>query len=87
MVNTKKKELPWLDLIRYIAALLVVVGHFRAEFFVNYDDLAASQKGATMSILYVMTSLGHVSVIIFFVLSGYLVGGRGGAVLGVILSQ
>lgn len=65
---TSKKELPWLDLIRYIAALLVVIGHFRAEFFVNYDELATSQKSIPMMGLYVITSLGHVSVLIFFVL-------------------
>lgn len=72
---TSKKELPWLNLIRCIAALLVVIGHFRAEFFVNYDELATSQKSIPMMGLYVITSLGHVSVLIFFVLSGYLVGG------------
>lgn len=75
MINSTKRELPWLDSMRYIAALMVVLGHFRAEFFVNYDYLATTQKGFLMSVIYVMTSLGHVSVLIFFVLSGYLVGG------------
>lgn len=75
MNSVKKVNYPWLDLMRYVAALLVVLGHFRADFFVNYDQLPASQHGGITQIIYVLTSLGHSSVLIFFVLSGYLVGG------------
>lgn len=70
-----KASLPWLDLMRYIAALLVLIGHFRADLFVNYDQLPSSQQGIIMQVSYVLTSLGHSSVLVFFVLSGYLVGG------------
>lgn len=66
---------PWLDLIRYVASLLVVVGHFRADLFLKYNDLPATQQNLPMQLVYCMTSLGHVCVLIFFALSGYLVGG------------
>ena len=75
MNQQKAVTLPWLDLTRYVAALLVVVNHFRADLFLNYNDLPSNQYSALMQLAYCLTSLGHVSVLIFFVLSGYLVGG------------
>ena len=75
MNQQKAAVLPWLDLIRYVAALLVVMGHFRADLFLNYNELLSSQQSIMMQLAYCMTSLGHVCVLIFFVLSGYLVGG------------
>lgn len=75
MNQQKAATLPWLDLTRYVAALLVVVNHFRADLFLNYNDLPSNQYSALMQLAYCLTSLGHVSVLIFFVLSGYLVGG------------
>lgn len=75
MNQQKVATLPWLDLIRYVAALLVVVGHFRTNLFLNYNDLLLSQQSIMMQWAYCMTSLAHACVLIFFVLSGYLVGG------------
>ena len=62
-----------LDLIRGLAALLVTMGHLRAVLFVDQPLLVES--GLLTKIFYLATSLGHQSVIVFFVLSGYLVGG------------
>jgi peptidoglycan/LPS O-acetylase OafA/YrhL len=60
-----------LDLLRGLAALEVFVGHCRTLFFVSVGEvthLNLFTKG-----LYLLTSFGHQSVIIFFVLSGFLV--------------
>lgn len=60
-----------LDALRGIAALLVCSDHCRHIFFVEYHDLASK----AFLLPYLATSLGHQSVVIFFVLSGFLVGG------------
>lgn len=62
-----------LDLIRGLAALLVTMGHLRAVLFVDQPQLI--DGGVLTKIFYLLTSLGHQSVVVFFVLSGYLVGG------------
>ncbi len=62
-----------LDHLRAIAALLVVIGHARALFLVPFKELDA--PNIAVSALYAVTGLGHEAVMIFFVLSGYLVGG------------
>ena len=63
----------WLDLMHGLAALLVCAGHLRAATMV---DLAHIDNPSVASkALYVLTGLGHQSVMVFFVLSGYLVGG------------
>lgn len=62
-----------LDLIRGLAALLVCMGHLRAASFVDLADVGGA--GGLTKGLYLLTSLGHQSVMVFFVLSGYLVGG------------
>jgi peptidoglycan/LPS O-acetylase OafA/YrhL len=66
----------WLDLIRFLAALLVVVGHYRVAFFVEYGALPAPDKNIFVLLFYLVTRLGHESVLVFFVLSGFLVGGK-----------
>ena len=62
-----------LDGLRGSAALLVAIGHLRSAFFVNLGELT-SHKALWFGV-YALTSLGHQAVIVFFVLSGYLVGG------------
>jgi peptidoglycan/LPS O-acetylase OafA/YrhL len=66
----------WLNLIRFLAALLVVVGHYRVAFFVEYGLLPATDKNPITMLFYFITRLGHESVLVFFVLSGFLVGGK-----------
>jgi len=60
-----------LDLTRWIAALLVVSGHIRSFLFEDYRSQNANLLG---KVFYFITGFGHQAVIIFFVLSGYLIG-------------
>jgi len=64
-----------LDLMRGLAAIAVLVSHLRNIFFVDYAELLSSRKGALVAIVYFTTDLGHQAVIIFFVLSGFLIAG------------
>ncbi|TCK20827.1 acyltransferase family protein [Pseudonocardia endophytica] len=61
-----------LDVLRTLAAVLVVVSHVRALFFRDWDDVTHGMANAGF---YALTHLGHAAVIVFFVLSGYWVGG------------
>lgn len=62
-----------LDALRAAAALLVWCGHVRPLLFVNHSAL--SEPGPLAYAFYAVTDLGHQAVIVFFALSGYLVGG------------
>ena len=64
-----------LDLTRWLAAELVVISHVRALMFVSWHDIPPSEQNPVVKSLFVASALGHQSVIIFFVLSGFLVGG------------
>lgn len=76
-ISTEKSgHFYWLDLIRFVAALLVVAGHYRQEFFPAYNDLPLGQQGLFSSIFYASTRMGYEAVLVFFVLSGFLVGGK-----------
>jgi peptidoglycan/LPS O-acetylase OafA/YrhL len=70
---TKSKASVLLDLVRGLAALLVLVEHWRNIFFVDYPQLLAHR--ALLALPYLLTSAGHQAVVIFFVLSGYLISG------------
>ena len=67
-----------LDLLRGLAALAVLGGHLRAYIFQSYSDLeqAGVQIGVVVKAFYFATGLGHQAVMIFFALSGFLVGGK-----------
>lgn len=62
-----------LDLLRGVAALLVVAGHLRSFLFVDFGQVASPTIFDRL--FYLITGLGHQAVVVFFVLSGYLVGG------------
>ncbi len=62
----------YLDLVRGTAALAVLVGHVRALVFVDWRDACA---GPVWGSFYVLSGLGHEAVIVFFVLSGFLIVG------------
>ncbi len=61
-----------LDLVRGVAAVLVCAGHLRS--LLLQDSVSMSGQHALLP-FYFLTSLGHEAVMVFFVLSGYLVGG------------
>src|ERR1700730_7595164 len=60
-----------LNLLRSIAAILVVLGHWRILMFQDYPRLVAPPSSVTL--FYFLSGLGKPSVMLFFVLSGYLV--------------
>ena len=62
-----------LDALRGIAAVGVCLSHLRDFFFKDYPQLP--HHNAALALVYLATGLGHQWVIVFFVLSGYLVGG------------
>jgi peptidoglycan/LPS O-acetylase OafA/YrhL len=64
-------EMPFLNGLRGIASLLVVLSHARAFALVDYNELIYRPPGATA--FYFISGLGHQSVMIFFVLSGFLI--------------
>jgi peptidoglycan/LPS O-acetylase OafA/YrhL len=68
------KRVQMLDALRGIAALQVYFGHLRDFVFVNFGRLSTTNIG--LKAFYAVTGLGHEAVIIFFALSGYLVGGK-----------
>lgn len=64
---------PLLDGLRGAAALLVLISHARHFVFEDYASQAAAGPLATL--FYGATALGHQAVIVFFVLSGFLISG------------
>lgn len=60
-------------MLRGLAALLVLANHLRAYVFVGYGSL--SEANLVTTLFYAATSFGHQAVIVFFALSGFLVGG------------
>ncbi len=63
----------FLDFVRWLAALLVVLGHIRGLWCAEYANL--QNKTFLIKALYFLTGFGPEAVMVFFVLSGYLVGG------------
>jgi peptidoglycan/LPS O-acetylase OafA/YrhL len=62
-----------LDLARGIAAVLVLLQHWRNIFFIDYPQISAHRP--LFALPYLLTSAGHQAVVIFFVMSGYLITG------------
>lgn len=63
----------FLDLMRGVAALLVLCEHWRNFIFVDYPQIRVHR--AFLAIPYLLASAGHQAVIIFFIMSGYLISG------------
>ena len=68
-----KHRLVWLDLVRGLSAMVVCASHLRAATLLDYSDLNA--PNLFHKLFYFSTGLGHQAVIVFFVLSGFFVGG------------
>jgi len=60
-----------LDAIRTVAAWAVMWGHLRTLFLVDFEHV--SRGGWLLSIIYFLTGFGHQAVMVFFVLSGFLI--------------
>lgn len=60
------------NLVRFLAALAVVMSHARTVLFVDYD---LAPHNLLTKILYGFTAVGKEAVTVFFVLSGFWVGG------------
>ena len=67
-------RLPHLDFVRQAAAVLVVIEHVRAAIFIPFS--AVQNANIFVKIFYALTTFGHQAVMIFFALSGFLVGGK-----------
>lgn len=77
MITEKNKQhYYWLDVIRFLAAFAVMACHYRGFFFVEYGALSPDQQNIPMQIFFLLTRLGDEAVMVFFVLSGFLVGGK-----------
>lgn len=61
------------DFIRGVSALIVCSTHLRAAMFTSFSELESSSLFD--KIFYFLTGFGHQAVIVFFVLSGFFVGG------------
>lgn len=67
-----RRQSDQLNMFRAGAALVVVLGHVRGLFFVSWSQVQS--PNVVYRAFYLVTSLGHQAVMVFFVLSGYLVG-------------
>lgn len=65
----------WLDWGRFLAALIVCLGHARGHIWLEWGALDADSRGAGVFALFALGRLGHEAVVFFFVLSGFFVGG------------
>lgn len=63
-----------LDCFRWVAAALVCIAHVRSVMFADFSGTAGSRPFA--AVFYGLHGFGHQAVIVFFVLSGYLIGGE-----------
>ena len=77
ITNNSKHHFFWLDSLRFIAAFMVLLSHARNTFFPAFGDLPADQHNIFSMAFTLFCRMGHEAVIVFFVLSGFLVGGRG----------
>ncbi|WP_082209067.1 acyltransferase [Novosphingobium sp. B-7] len=61
------------DASRWIAALMVLIYHVRLLILLSPNQTEV--RGVLFKLIYFVTGFGHAAVMIFFVISGYLVGG------------
>jgi peptidoglycan/LPS O-acetylase OafA/YrhL len=74
--ESERASLIALDLVRGLAAITVILVHVRLRSFVELGALAPSQQSWPVGMFFAATRLGQEAVLLFFVLSGFLVGGQ-----------
>lgn len=72
MQSERMRSSAHLNAIRSIAAVAVMIGHLRSEFWVGYRDVV--DKAAWVTGAYAITDFANDAVCVFFVLSGYFIG-------------
>lgn len=77
ILEKNKVHYYWLDTMRFLAAFMVLLSHARNTFFPPFGVLPIDQQNIFSMIFTLFCRMGHEAVIVFFVLSGFLVGGRG----------
>lgn len=66
----QEKHFYWIDWLRFLSAMMVLLVHLRASSFVEYGSLPDNQKNLVFASFYAVTRLGSEAVIVFFVLKG-----------------
>lgn len=69
--STRSDASRWLDLLRGLAAVYVMIFHLRPKLYVGFQSV--SHPNLIVKLLYFGTSMGYQAVMVFFVLSGYLI--------------
>jgi peptidoglycan/LPS O-acetylase OafA/YrhL len=69
-----RSRLEHVDMLRGLAATLVLGSHLRTYVFADFGAL--DRPGLLARGFYAATSLGHAAVILFFAMSGFLIGGK-----------
>ena len=72
----KESRFYWLDWIRFASAFAVVVCHSRSQNWVEWGLLDPTDRTPPVRLFYTLTRPAIEVVLIFFVLSGFLVGGK-----------
>ncbi|WP_156843124.1 acyltransferase family protein [Novosphingobium aquimarinum] len=65
----------WIDLFRWTAAFAVVLAHAGNRFVQATDTIAATDRTIVQTIYAFLNGFSHPGIMIFFVISGFLVGG------------
>lgn len=71
--GNERRHWPFLDMVRSGSALLVVLGHARGHYFPEFAQLQTPSP--VTKAFYLLTGLQHEGVVLFFLVSGFLVGG------------
>jgi peptidoglycan/LPS O-acetylase OafA/YrhL len=72
----KSDHYPWLDWLRFGAAFAVLLCHARGGNWMDWGSLDESSKNGVVALFFALTRPNLEPVVVFFVLSGFLVGGK-----------
>lgn len=65
----------FIDMARWISAAIVFLGHLRNPVFFGFESVPVADRSLIVKLWFFVTGLHNEAVIVFFVLSGFLVGG------------